>query len=241
MSSFVHRLVRPVLRKFGYSVSRYPTQSTRDFFRLLDAHHIDMILDIGANTGQFGNWLLDFGYKGHILSFEPLPQEYNALLKASKRSPLWKVAERCGLGNAEGWTEMNISENSVSSSMLPLDQYTLEVSPSARYVTTQKVMVKRLDHAVPLKSVSGFGGVLLKLDVQGFEDRVLDGADGIMEYIKGILVEFSLSTLYTGQMPMTALMQKIESMGFSPCYFIPHVTTDATGRLLQVDGVYYKL
>lgn len=233
-------MLRSILKKIGYSISQYPPQSTQDFIKLLKSHNIDLVLDVGANTGQFGKWLIDFGYCGKILSFEPMQKEYDILVKNSKKNKNWLVAEKCALSNVNGEQEFNISENSVSSSFLPLTDYVKQVSPSTKYVAKEKVKTLRLENYDLNNTIRDARSVFLKLDVQGFEDPVLDGAAGILNNIKGMLIEFSLMPLYEGQKSMIDLLKKIDSLGYESHYFIPHVTSDKTGRLLQVDGVFFK-
>ena len=70
---------------------------------------IDVVLDVGANTGQFAQALRAQGYHGHIVSFEPLSDAHAALVAAADSDPLWDVAERCAIGAQDGWAEINIS------------------------------------------------------------------------------------------------------------------------------------
>jgi FkbM family methyltransferase len=238
--SIAIRLFRPVLKRFGITLSKYPPQSTRDFIRLLHSHHIDLVLDVDANTGQFGQWLRDFGYRERILSFEPMRKEYEMLLKTSKPDKDWLVADKCGLGNVNGMQVFHISQNSVSSSFLPLTDYTNKVSPTTRYIAQEEVKIFRLEDYDYQNAIADSNSIFLILDVQGFEDRVLEGSKGILHKVKGLLVEMSLTQLYEGQLMVGDLFSLINSYGYAPHYFIPHVTTDDSGKLLQVDGVFFR-
>ena len=82
--------------------------------------HIDLVIDIGANEGQFAKELRAGGYSGRIVSFEPLSAAHRRLLQESNRDSAWHVHPRCALGDRLGEIELNISGNSVSSSILPM-------------------------------------------------------------------------------------------------------------------------
>ena len=85
--------------------------------RVLTKFNINLVIDIGANTGQFAQKIKDFGYKKEILSFEPMASAYKQLLKNSKNSESWKTLNK-GFSNKSGKKILNISKNSVSSSIL---------------------------------------------------------------------------------------------------------------------------
>jgi FkbM family methyltransferase len=240
MSFRVLHVLRPVLRHLGMTLNKYPPKHVVDFMKLLSHHEIDLVVDVGGNTGQFGLWLRDFGYKGRILSFEPIYSEYQILLQTARKDKNWIVADRCALGDFEGELELNVSQNSVSSSFLPLTSYITNVSPATKYVRKETVKVHRLDQYDFNKTIGVSEKLFLKMDVQGFEDRVLRGAEGLLHKTPGLLIEMSLVQLYEGQATMQDLMQLAAGMGYVPYYVIPHITTEPSGRLLQVDMVFFK-
>ena len=89
-------------------------------------------LDVGANTGQFAQDLRASGYRGHIVSFEPLSDAHAALLVTASWDPLWDVADRCAVGAGDRWAEINIAGNSYSSSLLPMLDLHREAAPNRR-------------------------------------------------------------------------------------------------------------
>ena len=89
----------------------------------------DVILDVGANTGQFAKNLRASGYHGHIISFEPLSSAHAILASAATSDSLWDVAERCAVGASDSWTTINIAGNSYSSSLLPMLDLHREAAP----------------------------------------------------------------------------------------------------------------
>ena len=110
------QIVKKILNKVGLNVSSY-----KKYPEFLLHHKIELLFDVGANIGQFAMYARDIGYKGKIISFEPLPDAYEKILKNSKNDPLWTVHKRCALGSCISEMEINISQNSQSSSILQMN------------------------------------------------------------------------------------------------------------------------
>ncbi len=234
------KIIRKILILLGYSVTRYPSKSIKDLQSIIQYCKTDLILDAGANTGQFADWIQTFGYRGAIFSFEPMEKEYQILLQNSKKNPKHLIAPKCALGAENGTTSINVSENSVSSSLLQASDYVLSQTKGIEYIKTEEVAIRRLDSFADEEPVKSAKNIFLKIDVQGFEDKVIIGAEGIMNKINGILVEVSLPVIYEGQPMLNDILQLTEKYHFEPYYFIPHTTTDQKHRMLQVDIVFIK-
>src|ERR1700710_457969 len=84
--------------------------------QLLNQLGIDLVLDIGANLGQYTKALFAHGFAGNVISFEPVSDVYSKLLIKSKSLKNWTIYERCAVGEQAGETEINVSENYESSS-----------------------------------------------------------------------------------------------------------------------------
>ena len=92
--------MKAIIKKFflilGLEVSRYrpfkfePLQ----FAKTLKLVDINVIFDIGANVGQFAREIRQHGYKGKIISFEPLTSARKKLLSFASRDPDWQVHEQ---------------------------------------------------------------------------------------------------------------------------------------------------
>ena len=98
------KIVKKIFNKVGINVSRY-----KKYPEPLLHHKIELLFDVGANTGQYARSAREDGYKSKIISFEPLPDAYEKLLKNSKNDPLWIIHKRCALGSSIGEAEINIS------------------------------------------------------------------------------------------------------------------------------------
>jgi FkbM family methyltransferase len=234
-------LVKHAARRFGLDVHRFdPSVSeAARAIAMLSAHGVDLVLDVGANTGQFATGLREAGYRGKILSFEPLSSAHAQLVDRSRHDPMWDVFPRAALGSEDGEIEIHVSGNSVSSSVLGmLDAHALS-APESAYVSNERVPLRRLDGIVP--SPVGSGAVtLLKVDAQGYEDRVLQGAAGFMPCIAGVQLELSLVPLYEEQRLFSEMTTDLRDSGFNLWSVAPAFVDSRTGRVLQIDATFFR-
>jgi FkbM family methyltransferase len=231
------RALNGVLRPAGVQLVRNQHVPDSQLVRLLNQHSIDTVLDVGANTGQTGQKLIDYGYDGRIISFEPLSDAYEILLRHAAAYPDWTVYPRCALGDIDGEIQLNIAGNSQSSSVLSMLEAHLSAAPKSRYIGTEMVQMFRLDTIWP--SLGNLGRVVLKMDAQGYEEKILDGAVGVIDQIYGIKTESSIVPLYDGEMLMPDMYQRLWSLGFRPCGIYNNMH-GRDGELLQVDMVFMR-
>lgn len=233
--------VRGTLRAWGWDLHRYSprTSSSAALRQMLATHKVSLVLDVGASQGEYGRWLRDAGYHGRIVSFEPLPEAYAGLQSAAQADPLWTVAPRMALGNQDGTLTVNIAANLVSSSALPMLESHRTAAPQSLYVGAQVVPVARIDTVAP-DFIRADDNVFLKADVQGFEDRVLDGATHVLPKICGLQLELSLVPLYEGQELFWTLVERLRGDGYQLWGLIPGFVNPSTGRLLQTDGIFFR-
>ena len=206
---------------------------------LLASHQVDVVLDVGANKGQFGTKLRNGGFRGHIISFEPLSQAHDSLMRRAAADEQWTVAPRMAIGHVDGEAEINIAGNSASSSIAPMEEAHLDVAPQSAYVGTEKTRLARLD-TVARDWIRGSDRVYLKIDTQGYEERVLEGAKGILPHVVGVQVELSLVPLYSGCPLFAEMIAKLGDIGFAVHALLPGLTDPDSGRLLQVDGIFFR-
>jgi FkbM family methyltransferase len=230
---------KSIAKRCGYEIlgpSRaYATQ--RSLAGLLRQERIDLVLDVGANTGQFAGELREFGYDGRILSFEPLASAYAQLCSNAKGDPNWTIADRTAIGAEAGSAEIHVSAANASSSILDMLPSHSKAAPESIYVGTEKVPINRLDD---LHAPSPADRVLLKIDVQGYERQVLEGATRILGSCRAVISEMSLVPLYEGQVLAKELSHLLEAHGFEPWSLEPIFRDPVTGRLLQFDGVFVR-
>src|SRR5664280_832550 len=126
------RVIKRLARRVGLDVRRYKQSDDARLATLLKHHGIDLVLDIGANVGQYGRLLRSVRYEGAIVSFEPLLAAYQHLQAAAANDPLWIVGPRVAIGDREGDVQMNVSANSVSSSLLAMTDVHYEAEPKSK-------------------------------------------------------------------------------------------------------------
>jgi FkbM family methyltransferase len=234
-------LIKSAARRFGLQINRYnPVESYEArLFRQLAVHQVDLVVDIGANDGGYGRGLRAGGFQGNILSFEPLPEAHRKLLESASKDPRWYVADRQAIGDAEGEIEINVAGNSASSSVLPMAAAHLNAAPQSRYVGTVKSQIARLD-SVRHNTLEAACKVFIKIDTQGYEMPVLQGAGKTLARAHGVQLELSLTTLYEGQALFKDVIDWLSQRGFHLWGVVPGFTDPETGRMLQMDGVFFR-
>ena len=230
-------LRRLINRYLGLDIVKY-SPGPSEVCWWITKYDIDLVLDVGANIGQFANSLFKMGYEGSVLSFEPLSREYEELLSRSRSNPKWMVAERCAIGDIDGEIEINISENSLGSSHLLPTQKLLMASPGSGFVGSEKVKMYKLSTIAP-PFLKNFKSPFLKIDVQGFEDQVLKGATEILADIKGLEIELSFVPLYEGQTVCEDMLGKIRQLGFY-LHDLKPFFEDEKGQILQAEAMFFK-
>jgi FkbM family methyltransferase len=237
----VKKTVRKILRATGWDIIRYNNQNSASMalVQQLRLHRVDTLLDVGANAGQYTASLRESGYGGRVFSFEPLESAHARLLQAASKDLDWKVAPRMALGNEDGTLAIHVAANSWSSSALKMLDAHVRADPGSRYVAEERVRVARLDTVALELGIPG-ENLFLKIDVQGFERQVLDGAAGLGPRIKGVQLELSLVPLYEGQELFLPLIDALTRDGFEVCGFLPGWVEPATGRTLQVDAIFFR-
>lgn len=243
----LNNIFRIALRKvFGLEVfltkNLTPSSAQQDAIKLVSVFQkfeIDMVIDIGANTGQFVSEIRRGGYEGKVVSFEPLSQAHRELLLSSVADHLWDVYPRCALGDHEGEVEINIAGNSESSSILPMLDAHQNAAPESAYQGKESACIKTLD-SIAAEYLKDSRAPFLKIDTQGFEWEVLDGARNTLPHIQGILIELSLVPLYDGQYLWRDIIDRLEDLGFTLWSFKPVFSDPLSGRTLQVDGLFFR-
>jgi FkbM family methyltransferase len=234
-------LVRKALRGAGWHMHRYsPATVPEAQIHALLAHHcVDLVLDVGANAGQYAETLRDSGYSGRILSFEPLESAWATCTERARGDALWTVAPRMALGAVEDTVTLNVAGNSASSSILPMRDTHLDAAPHSAYVGQETVPLHRLDR-VAVDAITAAEQPFLKIDTQGYERPVLEGATGVLDRIVGVQLEISLTALYEGSATLAEILALMERYGFAVHALLPAFTDTRTGRMLQVDGLFFR-
>lgn len=236
-----HRL-RLGIRRVGIDLARYPESDPMfRVVRLLAHFGIDCVVDVGANSGGFASTIRSLGYSGRIVSMEPLSGPFEVLAAQAAKDPDWE-ALRVAAGNEDGEITINIAGNAgASSSVLEMLDTHAEAAPKSRYIGTEVVPQRRLDTLLPKLGIGPARPAFLKVDVQGYEAAVLDGSVELFRAgaIIGLQVELSLVPLYVGAITYGEGLDRAERLGMSLMGLIPGFSDPRSGRLLQVDAVFF--
>jgi FkbM family methyltransferase len=237
----IKHLVRKCLWRAGWDLKRLdrrPSEAAQ-LVRQLFVHQIDVVFDVGANTGQFAEMLRNAGFQGRIVSFEPSTVAHSALSKRARREANWVIAPRMALGDHDGAITLNLAGNSASSSVLPMLPSHVRAAPESRYIGSETVDLRTLD-SVSTELATDTERLFLKLDVQGFEHKVLQGAGQVLRRVAGIQLELSLVPLYDGEHLFHPMLHDLEERGYELWSVIPGFVDLDTGRLLQLDAIFFR-
>ncbi len=206
---------------------------------LLAKYRSNVVLDVGANKGQFAQRLRAHGYQGHIVSFEPVPRDFEICAEHAAGDPRWTV-HQMGLGSSDGQLEMNVYEGTLSS-FLPASEF-----GSTRYKQMQKgVMVTApvrrldgvLDEVMPdVRRPRPF----LKTDTQGFDLEVFRGLGDRSGEFVGLVAETVFMKIYDGMPRMPEALQSYEAAGFEISGLFLITREARTWRALGFDCVMVR-
>ncbi len=206
--------------------------------RIMRHHQVSTVLDVGANTGQFALQLRALGYEGRIVSFEPLKDAFDELSANAASDARWQC-HNVGLADANRVDVINVSENSYSSSLLPVSTLSLAIEPSIHYVRTEEIALRRLDDLFDEVSTPT-DTVYLKVDTQGYEVPVINGALASLRRIKLVQLETSFFPVYVGERLAGDVISFMDTLGFRVVSIEPGWEDAATGELLQVDVIFVR-
>lgn len=239
MNKLIKKVIRNTLKIFNLRLS-YHDKTKKRYLKIIDTYHISIVFDIGANMGQFGLELLQNNFNGKIISFEPTREAHFKLEKLSKKYPNWLVYERVAIGAKNSIVKINVAGNfAESSSILDMGMTHKESAPYSKYVSKEVVKLITLD-SVFEDYAKNNEEVLLKIDVQGYEEQVLLGALDSIKKIRIVKLECSLVSLYEGDKTYEFYFDWLKKLGFVLFDLEAGHTHPTTGRLLQFDAVFVR-
>lgn len=221
----------------GGRVHQYPEiQALR---RFLSGFAVDCVLDVGANRGQYATMLRrDAGFAGTILSFEPNPDVFAELSRHAARDPKWH-AFNMALSDFDGTASFNI---------MAADQFSSLKAPSAgqdaifaeRNLVTRTVEMqcRRIDGLLPeLVAAHGFARPFLKMDTQGHDLSVCEGAGDALTNMTGVQTELGVRPIYEGGTTYRAMIDWLAARGFEPSAFFAN-NKGHFPLLVEMDGIF---
>ena len=223
------RSAREFLTRIGSNVDS-PFMS---IVRNLEDSNVSNVIDVGANVGQFGLDIRRHGFKGQIVSYEPVNETFRLLTQTTRRHQPWKAIQ-LGLGAAESERTINISGNDgLSSSLLEMGSLHLENFPDSATVSRQNISISTIDNQLVVLGLRP-QEIMLKLDVQGFEAEVLKGASQSISKIPLCYLEVSITPLYEGEVLLLPILIELSKYGHEVIDVFRGIKA-SNGQLLQLD------
>ena len=239
IKDFVYTMAQRGLAQVGLRVEI--DRPVRNPLKLMATKTADLgirtIFDVGANVGTFGQEIRRLGYRGAIVSFEPLSAAHAQLTRTAAKDDLWYAAPRMAIGSEAGVSEINVARNLASSSLLQVERRSIDAAPVSEFIGRESVSVQRLDDVVKSTWLSPFA---MKLDTQGSEIQVLQGAAITLDKTSLIMVEMSLVPLYRGGPTLVDVFQYLDQRGFYCISLTQSFPDNQRNELLQVDGVFAR-
>jgi FkbM family methyltransferase len=229
------RLLKRAINMLGYDLRQHDSKKRCGLIDFLHSRQVDLVFDVGANVGQFGVQLRSAGYSGDIVSFEPIPSVFAKLKHRIRGDRKWH-AYNLALGDSAGQLNINISRNSVFSSIQSQTHMAQVFDPEAATTGIELIQVETLD-AMAERHL--FSRAFLKVDTQGYEQQVLKGSRRTFARIVGLQLELPIVHLYEGVWDFSSACDMMKSLGFV-LSFIEPVNYDPVDpfALIEVDCVF---
>ena len=236
-NTVLYQYLNKVVNKFGFDIRRFPARDQRGLLKYLKDNSISTCIDVGANTGQYGLFMRSNGYTGKIVSFEPQKKPFEKLKRNADKDTNWE-AHNIGLGDYDGNAVINISENSVSSSILDISETLVKAVAETKYISTEEIAVNRLDTFIGNNKLKD--NFFLKIDAQGFESKIIEGAGNCFSQVHALQLELACITLYKEEKLFDEMKQFIEGRGFYVSNIESSFSDADSGRLLQADVTFLR-
>lgn len=233
-------LLKKIFRCIGIELKLYNFLNAEEplLKKILADYKIEVVIDVGANEGQYAKNIFKNGYKGIVHSFEPISSAFQILEKSALKNELWHVSQMA-IGSKEENRVINISQNIVSSSIYEVGEISLAAEPLTKIVRQENVQVTTIDRFFR-GDMSLKGAVFLKLDVQGYELEALKGALQSLNMITLLQVELSFVPVYKHAPLFIEIVSFLKKQGFELFTLLPGFKDTKSGRLLQADGIFVK-
>ena len=235
-------MARRALNPLHLDLVRYPLRSQLPAFlrQFLPGLGIDVVLDVGAHQGEFALEVRDEGFRGRIVSFEPVQDSFAVLERNAARDSDWFV-HRLALGDVDETRAISTPPNPQLASFLRPTERGRSLFPLVDGgAGSEDVPVRRLDAiADDLFDDAASPSVYLKVDTQGWEIQVLDGGERTLRRVKALQVELSIMPIYEGATPYLEMLEELRERGFVPSGFFP-VASSPRFEAVEVDCVLVR-
>lgn len=240
--SIPRALVQNLTGQLGLYVGKHPLPNTlpNRLRYLLGQLRINCVIDVGAHYGEYGQSLRELGYRGRIASFEPIADNYTRLAGVASRDDAWRTFPYA-LGSEEASKEINVLAASDLSSFLSASYTGDRFGNGLTLERRESVAVRRLDTMFS-KCVEGVVDprVLLKMDTQGYDFAVLEGASAILPQVALLQSEVSVRPLYEGMTLLPEAISHFQGLGFDLAGLYPVALELDQLRVIEFDCIMVK-
>lgn len=238
-------LAKRLLARSGYQLYHLPgVESLQDhLMRVFSRLAINCVVDVGAYRGSYALELRNAGYTGHILSFEPVAQNFAALAKAAGGDASWRTFP-FALGDRAGDATINLYEGTTFHSLLKPSDFGRDAFPDKLAVTgTETITIRRLADVLDdcLRGIPE-PRIFLKMDTQGYDLSVVEGAEAILHRVLGLQSEMAVTPIYRDMTTtMSNAVPELQKRGFGLTGLFP-VTYDRRDQLsiIELDCVMIR-
>jgi FkbM family methyltransferase len=221
------------MRQRGIHWTRYQLLRKR---WLLDAG-VRTVLDIGANIGEYSGIFAELFPDAHIYAFEPLPECFERLQIVAETYGR-VTAFKTGLGSEEGSLEFHRSSWLPASSFREMTDLHRTNFPHSADSESIEIPVTTLDKVLTARDLED--NILIKMDVQGYEDEVIKGGLDIIAKAKILIVECSLQTTYENEPMFHGIYGLLTGLGYQYRGSIKQTMRTDDQSFLQADCVFVR-
>jgi FkbM family methyltransferase len=240
----IQRSIHKCLRKLGMDIIRYPHPDwlalREHLLTVFSTLNVNCVFDVGAHRGFYASFLRAAGFEGRIVSFEPIRRNFLELQERSSTDSEWH-SYPIALADRAGKFTMNVTRRTEFCSFLSPNAYCMaQFGEKGEVVETETVQIERLDGIFD-ECVKGIARprVMLKMDTQGYDLKVLEGATGCSDFIQAVQSEISFRHIYDGMPNFEESLGRMAQMGFGLTGLFP-VTRDKRLRVIEMDCVMIK-
>jgi FkbM family methyltransferase len=227
------------VNRLGFNLIRVH-QSPKNTLLGVASLDVGTVIDVGSNEGQFARMICNFFPRAELYCFEPLNDPFRKLSSWAQAHDGRVHCYQLALGDGEGMPEMHLHEqHTPSSSLLPATDACHRLYPQTKKERMTRVRVSTLDRTLGGALDSMAREILLKLDVQGFEDRVLRGGRHVLSRCRAVLLEVCLDPLYHGQAEFHRLVHLLHNAGFHYAGNLDQVYGQ-DGRVIYLNAVFLR-
>ena len=234
--------IRSLINRFGYDVVRFGrNNNTFDdlLTNLFSLYDIRCVIDVGANAGQYGRFLRNLGFDGHIVSFEPVNNVFDKLREEAKGDPKWHCYN-LALGDKPEDKIINVYSSTVFSSFLEATDYAKGIWKSLEQNQEEVVSVVTLDDmVVEIEKITGCNRFYLKLDTQGYDQPAFRGARATMDKVAAMQTELSMIHVYDGMPDPLDILKEFTAPGFFVAGMYP-INRDESLAVIEFDCVLVR-